>query len=113
MIPLSGGLCPMPISLYFAGGLCRSGTLACAVFANSTHLDAFDNPEIRTGPPGRMPVGLTPSRTQSLAEGSCGAAAFLACSDCSGETSKDCSTSARIPRAAAFAADSVVMQGIL
>src|SRR5580704_485490 len=51
--------------------------------------------------------------TQSLAEGNCGAAAFLACSVCSGETSRVCSTSARIPRAAAFAADRVVIHGIL
>ena len=50
---------------------------------------------------------------QSPADGSCGAAAFLACSACSGETSRDCSTSARMPRAAAFAADSVVMHGTL
>src|SRR5712691_5369643 len=53
------------------------------------------------------------SRTQSADEGDLWAAAFLACRDCRGCTSNECSISARIPRAAAFAAERVVMQGIL
>src|SRR3981081_4410416 len=52
-------------------------------------------------------------RTQSAEEGDFWATAFFECSDCRGCTSNESSINARIPKAAAFAAESVVMQGIL
>lgn len=52
-------------------------------------------------------------RIQSVEEGNCCAAVFWACRDCRGMTSNECSISARIPRAAALAAESVVMHGML
>jgi hypothetical protein len=66
--------------------------------------------------PGGRPFPLerySTNRHESRAEGNRYTAAFFECSDCNGVTSSDCSTRARMPRAAAFAADSVVMHGIL